>query len=192
VLAIAAPLALLSLMGNRRVEPVADPRKPLQAEIARLEEEISESASDVAELRLMVGQARTELATLLQQKETEQAALADLQRRDRGAGVPGTDQPFYTAPPPPRELVVNAPRTPRTVRDYLSSARRHIAAGRSGAASAALEMAETRVLNGSPGPAQNPNRAKLVRQIGDARRLLVARDLARSAKLIDSAMLSTR
>src|SRR5690242_16222483 len=71
VLAIAAPLALLFLMGNRRVQPAPDPHIPLDAEIARLEQKISEGASDVAALRLMADQARAELATLNQQKETE-------------------------------------------------------------------------------------------------------------------------
>ena len=196
LLAVATLLALLFFIGHRWVQPSLDRLQPLRAEIARLEAEISQDASDVASLRLMADQARAELASLREQKQ--QAALANPTGCDHAVAVPGTDQPFNTGPAPapaaplPQELVVNAPRRIQTARDYLMEARRHIAAGRSGAASDALERAETRLLNGASGATQDLRRAMLVRQIGDARHLLATGDSRNSATLIDAAIQSFR
>jgi hypothetical protein len=190
---VAAPLALISVMGNRPAQPSPDPQNPLRAELSGLEQQVLERAADVAVLRMMAERARTELSALRDEKAAEQAALADLKRPPVAADdVPGVNQPFYRKPPRPPEVVVNAHRNPRTARDYLLAARKHIADGRSRDARAALEMAETRALNDSSWRVQDLRRARIVRQISDARRLLGSGDTTRTVQLIESASQSVR
>ena len=199
VVAIAAPLALLTLMGNRP----ADPRESMRAEIGRLEEQISTNAADVASLRMMADQARAELATLHSQKQAEEASLVTASHAvsapEAGPALPGADWPFYNPPlrtprPPVHEVIVSAPRHLHlhTARDYLLAARQHVARGRSGDAQTALEKAETRALNNSSWRDQDLRHSQLIRQIGDARRLLAGGDGARTAQAIDAAAQSAR
>ncbi|MBN8890886.1 MAG: hypothetical protein ABS99_02690 [Acetobacteraceae bacterium SCN 69-10] len=77
-----------------------------------------------------------------------------------------------------------------TPRDYLRSARVSLAAGRTGQAQQALEMAETRLLDRSvpQGTAGDPNDSQLVRQIAEARRALASGDSAQAIQVIDGAL----
>ena len=182
---IIAPLGVLALMGYRSAQPLPE---LLAAKLNQLEQQVAERAADVASLRLMADRARGELAELRGQKEAEKAELAKLNTALAAATVvPGVNQPFYTGEPAAPEVVVNAHRhSPRTARDFLLAARRHIQGGQARDAERALEMAETRALNDASWRSQDQRRARIVRQISDARRSFGIGDTVRTVHLIDS------
>ncbi|MBV8399296.1 MAG: hypothetical protein JOZ17_11230 [Acetobacteraceae bacterium] len=182
---IIAPLGGLALMGYRSAQPLPD---LLAAKLNQLEQQVVERAADVASLRLMADRTRAELSELRQQKEAQEAALADLNTALAGASViPGVNQPFYTGRQSTAEVVVSAHRhSPHTARDYLLAARRHIQGGHARDAEHALEMAETRALNDASWRSQDQRRARIVRQISDARRSFEIGDTMRTVRIIDS------
>ena len=74
--------------------------------------------------------------------------------------------------------------------DYLRAARASLAAGRTGQAQQALEMAETRSLDRAiaPGQVAMATQSRFVTQIADARRALGGGDIARAMEFIDLAL----
>lgn len=90
-------------------------------------------------------------------------------------------------PPPP--LADNAP-----VGDYLRAAQGALAAGRTGEAQQALEMAQTRMLDRSVpyGQTNNPSDNPAVGQISQALQALAAGDRAQCMALIQTALTTAR
>jgi hypothetical protein len=87
-------------------------------------------------------------------------------------------------------LPAPAVATNSTPREYLTAARAALVAGRTGQAQQSLEMAETRALDRSvpQGQTDSPSNARLVTQIGDARRALGSGDNAHAIQFVDLAL----
>ena len=114
-----------------------------------------------------------------------------------GKSLPRSDKASNIAPGDTRSNI--APTLPQpplgenaTPQDYLRAARAALAAGRTGQAQQALEMAETRALDRSvaQGQTSTPSDSQLVSRIRDARRALSGRDRAHAIQLIDLALTS--
>ena len=78
-------------------------------------------------------------------------------------------------------------------RDYLLAARTALAAGRTGEAQEALEMAETRTLSRSTAPtdARTPSRSSFVGKIADARTALGHKDRNGTMRILDDLLSGT-
>jgi hypothetical protein len=114
------------------------------------------------------------------------AAFAQNPTSNRASNIDAADTASPIAPAlPSPDLGPGAPPVA-----FLHAARSALAAGRTGEAQQALEMAETRLLDRSTplfqtnDPSQNP----LIHQIGEARRALGNGDRAQSMRLLDGAI----
>lgn len=113
-----------------------------------------------------------------------------------GAGSPRSNAASNTSAANTRSEI--APRLPdpgaadNTAQGYLAAAQRALASNRTGAAQEALERAETRLLSRSTDPsmASSPSDMPTIRQIGDARRAIAARDMSGARSAISAAMAS--
>lgn len=109
-----------------------------------------------------------------------------LPRSNKASNIVSTDTKGTSAPTLPSSgLSLDAPS-----RDYLHAARASLAAGHTGAAQQALEMAETRTLGGSdvPDQAKHPSANSDVAEIREALHALGGGDRARAIQIIDTAL----
>ena len=104
---------------------------------------------------------------------------------NRASNINRSDTASPIAPTLP---LPNAER--QTARGYLHAARDALAAGRTGQAQEALEMAETRALSRSvpPADARAPSNSAFIHQIGEARMALGRRDRNGALRIIDDVL----
>jgi hypothetical protein len=112
-----------------------------------------------------------------------------------GSSLPRSDQASNITPADTRSIIApNLPSPPlggdATPRDYLTSARASLAAGRTGQAQQALEMAETRALDRSVLQSQSDQQSgnRFVLQIAEARRALGDGNREQAVQFINGAL----
>jgi hypothetical protein len=109
-----------------------------------------------------------------------------LPRSGKASNIGSVDTESTIAP----TLPASALGDDATTRDYLTSARASLVAGRTGQAQQSLEMAETRVLSRAvpQGQTSTPSDSRLVSEIRDARSALGGGDSPHAIQLIDLAL----